>query len=106
MIPVHMKFSYVAIFLLFNLFICASPKAQGPLDGYFKGERVLDMVFSGGFQTANEYYGGEQTFDYSRTLGMAGLFAQYGVNNRFDLVASIPFISDKLQDGAFYAKYK
>ncbi len=97
----------ILLISLISITTCSNVQAQGPLDGYFKGERVLDVVLSGGFQTANNYIGGsQQNFNFSRTLGMAGLFAEYGVNNRFDLVTSIPFIGDKFQDAGFYAKYK
>ena len=80
--------------------------AQGPLDGYFKGRKVLDIAVSGGVQTANMYYKADGPFDYSRTLPMASVFAELGITDRFDVIATLPFINDKLQDIGLYAKVK
>lgn len=80
--------------------------SQGAVDGFFKGKKVLDLAFSMSYQTADEYFGNAGKFDYKRDLYMASVFAEYGISNKFDLIATIPYIGDKLQDGGIYAKYK
>ncbi len=88
------------------LFITTIITAQGPLDGYFKGRKVLDLAVSGGVQTANMYFKADGPFNYSRTLPMASVFAELGITDRLDVIATLPFINDKLQDIGLYAKVK
>lgn len=96
-----------SIVFFLSLFCFNSAYTQGPLDGYFKGNRVLDVVLAGGFQTANNYFTVKgDVDDYTRFLGMGSLFAEYGLNEKVDLVASLPFIGDKFQDVGLYAKFK
>lgn len=81
-------------------------RAQGTIDGFLKGKNTLDLALSGSYQTATEYFGNAGKFNYERKLVMVGVFAEYGISEKLDVVATIPFIADKLQDGGLYAKYK
>jgi hypothetical protein len=81
-------------------------KAQGPIDGFLKGKRTLDLAFSGGFQQAETYIGANGPFAFSRRFGQGSFFAEYGLFERLDIVASIPFVGESLQDGSFFAKGK
>ncbi len=93
-------------FFFLAILAATSTFAQGPLDGYFKGKKILDLAVSAGFQTASTYTGAKGPFPYARTLPMASIFAEYGLNKRFDVIVTLPFISNKFQDIGAYAKIK
>lgn len=93
--------------LIFISFIVSfTLTAQGPLDGYFKGRNVLDLAFSIGAQGASTYTGANGTFAASRTLFMGSLFAEYGLTDRIDIIATLPFITSQFQDAGLYIKAK
>lgn len=94
------------LFLLSGIPLSFSSFSQSAIDGFLKGKNVLDIAVTGSYQTADEYFGNAGKFDYKRELYMASVFAEFGVTNKFDVIATVPFIGDKLQDGGFYAKYK
>ncbi|MBX2891807.1 MAG: hypothetical protein KF734_12810 [Saprospiraceae bacterium] len=85
--------------------------AQGPLDGYLKGKGTLDLVPSFSFNSAKKFDGAAgQTHNIGYTGQMLSLFAEYGVTERFDLVATGAFVFTEnqsgLQDGGLFAKYR
>ena len=85
--------------------------SQGPLDGYLKGKGVLDLAPSFSFNSATKFDGaGGQTFDVGYKGQMLSLFAEYGVTERFDLVATGAYVftanQSGLQDGGLYVKYR
>ncbi|MBK7936710.1 MAG: hypothetical protein IPJ82_06295 [Lewinellaceae bacterium] len=99
--------------LLLLLVLLAPPLlcAQGPLDGYLKGKGVLDLAPSFSFQSAAEFAGpGGQTFDLPYKGSMLGLFAEYGVSQRLDLVGTAAYVFTEagsgLQDGGLFVKYR
>lgn len=94
------------IYFIFVTMFCTRLFSQGPLDGYFKGKKILDVAISGGVQTATTYTGANGPFDYGRTLPMASIFAEYGINNRLDVIVTLPIINFNLQDLGAYAKIK
>ncbi len=99
----------IFLLLILSLVFCLKTEntySQGPLDGYFKGKNTLDFVVSAGVQNANKYYLENNTLEIPRTLFTSGIFAQYGVTNYFDIIATIPFIDKNLQDGSLYAKFR
>lgn len=85
--------------------------AQGPLDGFLKGKGILDLAPSFSVNSANRFEGaGGQVYDVGYKGSMLSLFAEYGLNERIDLVATgaYVFTSSKngLQDGALLLKYR
>jgi len=97
------------IFLI--LFFPFAATAQGPLDGYMKGKGVLDLAPSISFNSAQKFVGaGSQTYDEAYKGQMFSLFAEYGLTEKFDLVATAAAvftpIQSGLQDGGLFAKYR
>lgn len=80
--------------------------AQSAIDGFMKGRKTLDLALSGAFQTADEYIGANGRFDYKRDLSIFNIFGEYGINDKWDVVATLPVINGQLQDAAAYSKYK
>lgn len=94
----------LTLLLVFGSVFCAS--AQGPIDGFFKNKGELDLALSGTYATSDQYFGGTSKINYERDQSIIGVFASYGLSDRWNLVSSIPVINFQLQDAAFYAKYK
>jgi hypothetical protein len=97
------------IFLLLILPIFAS--AQGPLDGYLKGKGVLDLAPSFSLNSAKKFEGaGGNRFDEPYKGQMFSLFAEYGLTEKFDLVATAAAVftpvQGGLQDGGLFVKYR
>jgi hypothetical protein len=97
--------------LLLPLLLPAVSLAQGPLDGYLKGKGRLDLAPSFSFNNANKFDGANgQTYDEGYKGQLLSLFAEYGVTEKFDLVAvgSYVFTASQsgLQDGGLFAKYR
>lgn len=93
------------------LFLPFLATAQGPLDGYLKGKGVLDLAPSFSFNSAKKFDGANrQTFDEAYNGQMLSLFAEYGLTEKFDLVATAAAvftpIQSGLQDGGLFVKYR
>ena len=104
-----MKLLFLPVFLLyvapFPLF------AQGPLDGYLKGKGVLDLAPSFSVNSAKRFEGADgQLYDVGYKGSMLSLFAEYGLGERIDLVATAAYVftsrQSGLQDGAVLLKYR
>ncbi|MCB9333160.1 MAG: hypothetical protein H6574_18995 [Lewinellaceae bacterium] len=85
--------------------------AQGPLDGYLKGKGVLDLAPSISFNSAKSIAGaGGQTFDVGYKGSLLGLFAEYGLSERIDVVGTAAYVftssQSGLQDGGLFLKYR
>lgn len=85
--------------------------AQGPLDGFLKGKGILDLAPSFSVNSAKRFEGaGGQLYNVGYKGSMLSLFAEYGLSERIDLVATgaYVFTSSKngLQDGALLLKYR
>ncbi|MCC6461450.1 MAG: hypothetical protein IT260_13330 [Saprospiraceae bacterium] len=88
-----------------------SLRAQGPLDGYLKGKGVLDLAPSFSFNSARNFAGaGGQTYPLAYKGNMLSLFAEYGLGQRIDLVATAAYVftpqRSGLQDGGLFVKYR
>jgi hypothetical protein len=103
------------IFRAFILLCCAAAPAllaaQGALDGYMKGRGHFDLAPSFSSMRASYFLGrGATIYDEPYRGGLVSVFGAYGVTDRFDLIANVPYIftNDQrgLQDGGFYAKYR
>jgi hypothetical protein len=96
--------------VFFLLLPCFLP-AQGPLDGYLKGRGVLAVAPSFSFVRADRFDGaGPVTYDLPYRGNMIGLFAEYGLNERIDVVGTGAYVftssQSGLQDGGLYLKYR
>lgn len=93
------------------LFASAQLGAQGPLDGYLKGKGVLDLAPSFSFNSARDFAGANgQTFDLGYKGNLLSLFAEYGLGNSLDVVATAAYVftasQSGLQDGGLFLKYR
>ena len=86
-------------------------RAQGPLDGYMKGAKHLDVAVSYSGMQAEQFSGangGIFTLPYRGNL--LSFFAEYGVTDRLDVVVAVPYVytsqNSGLQDGGVYLKYR
>ena len=91
------------------LYPCLS--AQGPLDGYLKGKGVLDFAPSFSTMSARTFNGAQgQVYQEPFKGQMLGLFAEYGLSNNFDVVATAALVftpaQTGLQDGGVFVKYR
>lgn len=85
--------------------------AQGPLDGYMKGKGVLDLAPSWSFNNAQKLVGeGGKQYDEPFKGQMFSLFAEYGLTEKFDFVATAAAVfteaASGLQDGGLFVKYR
>ena len=85
--------------------------AQGPLDGYMKGKGVLDLAPSFSFNSASKFEGaGGIRYDEAYKGQLFSLFAEYGLTEKFDLVATAAAVftplQSGLQDGGLFVKYR
>jgi hypothetical protein len=89
--------------------------SQGLIDGYFKGKGNIDIAASSFFQTAKSYFAGftevslsEPPFsgDGTREFNSFGLFAEYGITDKWDVIVNAPFINGSFQDGGVAMKYE
>jgi hypothetical protein len=99
------------VHIFFLLLLAAPLAAQGPLDGYLKGRRVLDLAPSISFNKAATFAGaGGQSYETPYQGSLLSLFAEYGVSKKIDLVATAAYVftsnQSGLQDGGLYAKYR
>ena len=93
------------------LLSAATLSAQGPLDGYLKGKGVLDLVPSFSFLSARQFNGAPgETYDLQYRGNLLSLFAEYGLTERLDIVATVPYVftstQSGFQDGGMYLKYR
>jgi hypothetical protein len=91
--------------LIFALALSTPTFSQGPVDGFFKGKNVIDIALSAGYEYGSQYIGAQGPFDYERNIVAIGLFAEYGITDKFDIIANLPVINFQLQDGGIFLKY-
>ena len=89
--------------------IVAALGAQGPIDGYLKKRGELDLALGFSGLGADQFVGGEgEPYDLGFRANLFGAFGTYGITDRLNLVASVPYVitdgSAGLQDGAVFAK--
>ncbi|SFT66590.1 hypothetical protein SAMN05216474_1646 [Lishizhenia tianjinensis] len=87
------------------LFITFASSAQGLVDGFFKGKGRTDMALGFAYEKAKLYYA-QNTIEYGRELFIFNTFAEYGITNKWDVIASAPIINGKPQDASFFTKYE
>ncbi len=97
--------------LLFSCLFAHTLYGQGPLDGYLKGKGVLDVVPSLSFNSAQQFLGADgERYDEGFQGNTLALFAEYGLTERLDAVATAAYVFTQtqsgLQDGSFHLKYR
>ncbi len=102
--------TWISIIML-GLCNLALLSAQGPLDGYLKGAKTLDLAPSFSFLSAKTFLGAQQQkFEAPYRGSMLSLFAEYGLTEKVDLVATAAAVftanQSGLQDGGLYIKYR
>ena len=95
--------------LTVTLLAAASAAAQGPIDGYLRGRGRGVVAASASAMSGRSFVGGDGVRYALPFRGqLLGLFGAYGLTDRLDVVASVPFvITDRdagLQDGALLVK--
>lgn len=99
----------ILFFISVVLFWSQSSFAQGPIDGFMKGEGNLDGAIGFNVQQSNRYYGANaEEFNLNYQANLLGFFAQYGLTDYLDAVVSLPFIfasaENKFQDMGLFLK--
>ena len=100
-----------ATLLLYLCLAAGGTAAQGPLDGYLKGKGVLDVAPAFSVNSAKDFVGaGGQRYDVGYRGSLLSLFAEYGINDRIDVVGTAAYVftaaQSGLQDGGLYLKYR
>ena len=98
--------------LLFVFFAMSSTLlAQGPVDGYMKNKKDFSVGLSFSNEKANKLYAGTNSINFGRTTRALSVFAIYGITNRINVQANIPYlnvnkgIEQDFQDASVYAKF-
>ncbi|MCJ8288214.1 MAG: hypothetical protein HRT58_02700 [Crocinitomicaceae bacterium] len=102
------------ILLIFTLSICSISFSQGLIDGYFKGKGKVDIALSGFYQKAESYFAGVDELQFpnqyisfeDKTFTSFGVFAEYGITSKWDVIANVPLINGSFQDAAVATKYE
>lgn len=103
----RMKNYFLLIFFIPASFLFS----QGPIDGYLKGKGNLDMAVGMNFSRSKDYFGvNDQVYNLPYSADMFSVFGQYGITDKLDAVATIPFIfgqfENKFQDMGLFLKYR
>ncbi|WP_420574665.1 hypothetical protein [Kordia sp.] len=84
--------------------------AQGAISGFYNKKTNITVVAGFGFEDSKNYFIGKEKSDLSRNLYSISLFGIYGISDRLNIQASLPYLSSNnqngLQDAQFYLKYK
>jgi len=84
--------------------------AQGAISGFYNNKGDANIVVGAGFEDSKNYYIGRVKSDLSRNLYSVSLFGIYGINDRLNVQASLPYLSsdeqNDFQDAQFFLKYK
>jgi hypothetical protein len=99
------------IIKLVFLFSVLNSVGQGRVDGFFKGQGNLDVVFSGGYEDNKSYFAGTNKISLGREIVIANVYLAYGITNRLDVNFSLPYISVNkntkgIQDASLFVKYR
>lgn len=98
-----MNYLYITLFTLFSF---SFSFAQGPVDGFFKPKKELDVAVTGSYSYAPKYFAGTNLIDYARNQSIVSMYGNYGLSKRWNLILSLPLINFKPQDVAVYGKFK
>ncbi|AXG67848.1 hypothetical protein KORDIASMS9_00030 [Kordia sp. SMS9] len=99
-------------FFVFVLLLSFSPNgnAQGAISGFYNKKGTATLVLGAGFEDSKNYFIGRVKSDLSRNLYSVSIFGIYGISNRLNVQASLPYLSsgeqNGLQDAQIFLKYK
>ncbi|WP_298422514.1 transporter [uncultured Kordia sp.] len=89
---------------------CYFISAQGIISGFYNKKAETTLVVGAGFEDSKSYFIGKEKSDLSRNLYSISVFGIYGINERLNIQASLPYLSSNkqngLQDAQFVLKYK
>lgn len=88
------------LFYSFGLF------GQGLLDGYNKGRGNLDLAISGTYQFSEKFFTVNGSVNIPREITSMGVFAAYGITDKWDVAANVPTVNWNFQDASFGTKYR
>ncbi|MEM6721904.1 MAG: hypothetical protein AAF611_21430 [Bacteroidota bacterium] len=87
-----------------------SGMAQGIISGFYNQKGTATLVLGAGFEDSKNYFIGREKSDLSRNLYSISIFGIYGINDRLNVQASLPYLSSGeqsgLQDAQVFLKYK
>lgn len=106
-----LHFKCPAILLSVALLLLQVAFAQGPVDGYMKGKKILDIALSYSYANSDKYFGAEsETFDLEYTAHTAGLFMEYGIHEKIGAVTTLAYVVGQeernFQDMSLHLKYR
>jgi hypothetical protein len=85
-------------------------KAQGVISGFYNAKGTTTLVLGAGFEDSKNYFIGREKSDLSRNLYSVSLFGIYGISDRLNVQASLPYLSSGeqsgLQDAQVFIKYR
>lgn len=85
-------------------------KAQGIISGFYNAKGATTLVLGAGFEDSKNYFIGREKSDLSRSLYSVSIFGIYGISDRWNVQASLPYLSsgeqNGLQDVQALLKYK
>lgn len=91
-------------------FFSLNGMAQGAISGFYNAKGSTTLVLGVGFEDSKNYFIGREKSDLSRNLYSISIFGIYGISDRFNLQAALPYLSSGeqsgLQDAQVFIKYK
>lgn len=92
------------------LFFSISGRAQGAISGFYNQKGTTTLVLGAGFEDSKNYFIGREKSDLSRNLHSVSIFGIYGISDRLNVQAALPYLSSGeqsgLQDAQLFIKYK
>ncbi|MEN8927665.1 MAG: hypothetical protein ABF242_08600 [Flavobacteriales bacterium] len=95
----------------FTFLLSLSSFSQGPVDGYMKNKKDYAIGLSASREKAGALFTGTETIAAGRTTYAFSLFAIYGISDRLNVQANIPYLNvnkgteTDFQDASLYVKY-
>jgi len=84
--------------------------AQGSISGFYNKKGTATLVLGAGFEDSKNYFIGREKSDLSRNLYSISIFGVYGISDRLNVQASLPYLSSNhqngLQDAQIFVKYR
>ena len=105
----HTK-NLVLYLFLFCITFSFKATAQGAISGFYNKKGTTTLVAGVGFEDPKHYYIGREKSDLGRNLYSISLFGIYGISDRFNIQAALPYLSSDdqsgLQDLQLFLKYQ
>ena len=99
----------ILLFFSLSFFICNIATPQGIFDGFMKKKDNLDAALSFTNEMGSSFVANKKNFNFNRTTRSLSAYLAYGINDKLDIAASLPYISTgdqaSLQDMQIGLKY-